>query len=84
MFPLKSDENERSMVDRIWKQLFDDLKNRISYWELKEEAEDKKKSLSHEYKEVIQLIFHKFKDLLTSIINNNNNNNNIKNSKGGV
>ena len=59
-------------------QLLDYLRNRRRYWELKEEAEDRKSgngSLSHEHKEEIQVIFHKSMDLLTSSIFNNNNNN---------
>ena len=48
---------------------FDDLRNRRKYWELKEEAEDRKRSYIS--------IFHKSLDLLiSSILNNNNSNNN--------
>ena len=37
--------------------------------------------LSHEHKEEIQVIFHKYMDLLINSILNNNNNNNNNNSK---
>ena len=48
-------------------QLLDDLTNRRRYWELKEEAEDKKDGndrVSHELKEEITVIFHKLIELL--------------------
>ena len=47
-------------------QLLDDLRNRREYWELKEEAEDRKNgnvSLSFDMEE-IKVIFHKSVDLL--------------------
>ena len=50
--------------------LFDDLRNR-RYWELKEHAENRKcenGSLSHEYKQEIEALFPKPKDLLTAFI----------------
>ena len=55
--------------------LLDDLKNRRRYWDLKEEAEDRKDendSLSHEHKEEIQVIFRKSMDLLISSILDDN------------
>jgi hypothetical protein len=52
------------------------LRSRRRYWELKEEAEDRKSgnnSLSHKHKEEIQVIFHKSMGLLIgSILNKNN------------
>ena len=57
-------------AERRWTQLFDDLWNRRRYWELKEEAEDKKSgnnSFSHEHKEEIQV------NLLTNTKTNNKN-----------
>ena len=60
-------------VGRKRTQLLDDLRNRIRYWEIKEEAEND--SLSIEHKEEIH-IFRKSKDLLISSIHNNNSNNN--------
>ena len=67
---------EMKEVGRIRTQLLDDFRNRRRYWELKEEAEDKKKdgndSLSIEHKEEIH-IFHKSMDLLISRRPNNNN-----------
>ena len=47
------------------------MRNRRRYWELKEEAEDRKNGnecLIIEHKDEIQVIFHKFKDLLISSI----------------
>ena len=58
-------------------QLLDDLRNRRRYWELKEEAEDRrtavKQRLSIEHKDGRKIIFHKSTDLLISslLINNN-------------
>ena len=61
-------------VGRKKTQLLNDLRNRRRYWELKEEAEDKKKdgndSLSIQHKEKIH-IFHKITNLLISSILNN-------------
>ena len=51
-------------VGRRRTQLLDDLRNRRRYWELKEEAEDRK-SLLIEHKEEVQIIFHLSKDLIT-------------------
>ena len=74
-------------VGRKRTQLLDYLRNR-RYWELKEKVEDKKwwkQQFIIEYREEIEVIFHKFMDVLTSSINskddnNNNNNNNNNNS----
>ena len=64
-------------------ELLVDLRNRIRYRELKEEAEylkDGNDSLPIEHKQEIQVIFHKSMNLLiSSILNNNNNNNNNNN-----
>ena len=71
-------------------QLLDYLRNRRRYWELKEEAENRKggnDNLSHEHNEEMEDIFRKSMNLLISTIvndnnnddddNNNNNNNNL-------
>ena len=60
-------------------QLFDDLRNRRRYWELKEELKiekDGNDSLSIKHKEKIQVIIHKSNDPLISRIPNNNGRNN--------
>ena len=50
-------------------QLADDLRNRRRYWELKEDAEDRKKlNLSIEHKEETKVILHKSINLLISSI----------------
>ena len=59
-------------------QLHDDLRNKRKYWKLKMEAKFEKygiDSLSIEHKEGIEVIFHKFMDLLVNRILNNNSNN---------
>ena len=65
-------------VGRRRTQLLDDLRDRRTYWELKEEAEDRKDgddslSIDHKY-------LSKSLDLLISSILNNNNNNYNNNS----
>ena len=57
-------------VGRRRTQLFDDLRNRRTYWELKVEI-DGNDNLSIEHKEEIH-IFRKSMDLLISSILNNN------------
>jgi hypothetical protein len=68
-------------IGRRRTQLLDDLRNRRRYWELKDEAEDRKiwiDSLSVEHKEEIH-IFHKSMDLLiSSTLNNSNNTQTVK------
>ena len=67
-------EGQMTVMKRIGRRRrrriqFLDLRNRKIYWELKEEAEDKKDgndSLSIEHKEEIKVIFHKSMDLLIS------------------
>ena len=64
-------------------QHLDDLINRRTYWDLREETEVWNPSLSHEHLKEIQATFHKFMNLIigstlnnnTSISNNNINNN---------
>ena len=59
------------------KQLLDDLRNERRYQELKERDQKrwKRQFLSDGLKDKIQVIFHKFKDLIRiSMLNNNNNN----------
>ena len=54
-------------------QLLDDLRNRIIFWEVKEEAEYQKRwKRPFINKEQTQVIFHKFMDMLISSILNNN------------
>ena len=43
MMPLKDKMTEVKGVGRRRTQLLDDLRNKRRYWELKEEAEDKKR-----------------------------------------
>ena len=62
---------EAKRVGRRIIQLLVDLRNRKRYWELKEEAENRKggnDSLSHEGKKEIKVIYHKSMYLLTSNI----------------
>ena len=66
---------EMKGVGRRRTKLLDDLRNRRIYLVLKEEAKDRKDwndSLSIEYMEEIQIIFHKSIALLISRIFNNN------------
>ena len=59
-------------IGRRRTQLFDDLRNRRRYWELKEKAEDRKDgndSLSTEHKE--EIISSSIDLLISRILNNN-------------
>ena len=49
------------------------LRYRITYWELKEEAEDENDSLSIKHKREIQIIFlNSMEPLKSTLLNNNN------------
>ena len=72
---------ERKGLGRRRTQLFDDLRNRRRYWELKEEAEDRERWKRHlinrTYKYKLPCKYKYMGLLISSMLNNSSNNNNF-------